>query len=611
MFRPLSLAFSLALLQPALAQTHTLNIPAIQGIAFQSPYMGQQVTTTGVVTGTGPTGFYLQDPTDDGDPRTSQALWVETTQAAQAGQRVKVTGTVAEQPSAHTHAGLTRTAVIATHLQVLGSEALPPAQVLGSSGRPLPTGKISGYTGDVHTKKALDLQDGLDFYESLEGMRVSLEAPRLVAPGTRYGDLFVVANQGADTQPPLNSRSGLVIQSEKGDFNPEIVQIKDPNTQDVGLTGWPKLAAATYGQGDQFRGNIVGILDYNRSTRPGYYLYPTQALPPVHPGQLKPEQTALHSGPGQLTVANYNLENFTVANPKHMPDKDLRLAKHIVTALGAPDILMLQEVADNDGATPEATPVTGADQVLQHLVNTIAKVGGPGYRFVEIAPKNGQDGGQPHGNIRVAYLYRPDRVTLRSAPAGDATTGVGVDQAGHLTLNPGRVAPADPAFTQTRKSLAVEFMIGTQSLICINNHLSSKHGDTPLWAAMQPPVLHSEVERLKQVQVLRSFVQNIQARNPQAAIILAGDFNDFYASAPLQTLTQAGLHNLVETLPLNERYTYVYNGSSQTLDHLVVSGPIFSQWKPEIDVVHVNAELSEAQGSASDHDPVVARFTLP
>jgi predicted extracellular nuclease len=202
-------------------------------------------------------------------------------------------------------------------------------------------------------------------------------------------------------------------------------------------------------------------------------------------------------------------------------------------------------------------------------------------------------------------------VQLHTAPAGDATTPVAVDAQGHLTLNPGRIAPADPAFTQTRKSLAVEFKVGTQHLICINNHLSSKHGDSPLWAAMQPPVLHSELERLLQVQVLRSFVAQIQARNPQAAIVLAGDFNDFYASGPLRTLTAAGLHNLIETLPLNERYTYVYNGSSQTLDHLLVSAPVFSQWRPEIDVVHVNAELSEAQGAASDHDPVVARFTLP
>lgn len=612
------LALGLGLLHITAAQAVSVppqhphhTIPEIQGIRFQSPYVGQSLSTTGIVTATTAEGFYLQDPQDDGDPRTSQALWVASSEAVKVGQHLWVQGVVSEQPDAHPDTGLTRTAIQAQHLRTLATVAMPAPVIMGHTGRAIPREQISRYTGNVHDKASLDLQEGLDFYESLEGMRVQLPAARLVAPGTRYGDLFVVTDAGRFTQPPLNARSGLVIQSEANDFNPEIVHIKDPHNGDVNFKHWPTFRATDYGQGDQFQEPLVGVLDYNLSKRPGYFVYPTAALPAVQAGNLKPEVTSLKGGDGYLTVANFNLENFTLANPGHLPDKDQRLARHIVQALAAPDILLLQEVADNDGATPEATAETRADKVLQHLADTIVKQGGPRYHFVDISPENGQDGGQPHGNIRVAYLYRADRVQLRSAARGDSTTAVSLDAQGHLRLNPGRIAPQHPAFHETRKSLAVEFQVGKHSLICINNHLSSKRGDMPLWAAIQPPVLHSEVARLQQVQVLRNFVREIQTRNPEAAVLLAGDFNDFYASAPLRTLTHIGLHNLIEQLPLNERYTYVYNGASQSLDQFLVSDSLFTHWHPEVDVVHLNAELSEALGAASDHDPVVARFRLP
>lgn len=606
--RSLLLALSLSCFAMA---AQAVSIPSIQGVRFQSPYLGQTLRTEGVVTALTPQGFYLQDPVEDGDARTSQALWVESAQPIKVGQRLRVTGQVVEQADAHGETGLTRTALVAQDIEILGQAPLPAPVVLGQGGRIIPNQRVSRFIGDVHTQSSLNLQDGLDFYESLEGMRVRLPAFRLVATGTRYGDLFGATDGGRFTQPSLNARSGLVIQSEAEDFNPEIVHLKDPHNSDVGFKAWPTFAASRYGQGDEFQGDIVGILDYNLSKRPGYFVYPTDALPEVKPGVLKPEVTTLVAGSGQLTVANFNVENFTLVNPKHLPDKDQRIARHIVKALAAPDILLLQEVADNDGPTAEATPEVHADKVLQHLVDVIAQQGGPRYRFVEIAPENGQDGGQPHGNIRVAYLYRPDRVQLRSAPQGDSNTPVALDAQGHLTLNPGRVAPQDPAFVDTRKSVAVEFQVGKHSLICINNHLSSKRGDTPLWSAMQPPVLHSEPARLQQTRILRDFVAQIQARNPQAAVLLAGDFNDFYASAPLRQLTSLGLYNLIEQLPLTERYTYVYNGSSQSLDQFLISAPMFRQWQPEVDVVHVNAELSETLGAASDHDPVVARFTLP
>ncbi len=57
-------------------------------------------------------------------------------------------------------------------------------------------------------------------------------------------------------------------------------------------------------------------------------------------------------------------------------------------------------------------------------------------------------------------------------------------------------------------------------------------------------------------------------RTPRLSL---GDLNDFQFSDTLTILKQSGLVDLVETLPEGERYTYVFDGNSQALDHIMVS----------------------------------------
>jgi hypothetical protein len=70
----------------------------IQGAGHLSEYVGQQVTTTGIVTAVGNNGYYVQDATGDGNAATSDAIFVATaSKAALAiGSAVSVSGTVAE-----------------------------------------------------------------------------------------------------------------------------------------------------------------------------------------------------------------------------------------------------------------------------------------------------------------------------------------------------------------------------------------------------------------------------------------------------------------------------------------------------------------------------------
>ncbi len=77
-------------------------ISAVQGPGPVSPLVGSQVTVEGVVVDfQGPAalnGYYLQAVDEDGDPRTSEGLFVyhPSGPAAPASSRVRVTGTVAE-----------------------------------------------------------------------------------------------------------------------------------------------------------------------------------------------------------------------------------------------------------------------------------------------------------------------------------------------------------------------------------------------------------------------------------------------------------------------------------------------------------------------------------
>ena len=75
-------------------------IYAIQGGGSASPLVNRRVTTSGVVTRLTNNGFFMQDQAGDGNPATSDGIFVFTGDtahpAAQTGNQVVVTGTVVE-----------------------------------------------------------------------------------------------------------------------------------------------------------------------------------------------------------------------------------------------------------------------------------------------------------------------------------------------------------------------------------------------------------------------------------------------------------------------------------------------------------------------------------
>ncbi|HEX6696021.1 MAG TPA: endonuclease/exonuclease/phosphatase family protein [Solirubrobacteraceae bacterium] len=112
-----------------------------------------------------------------------------------------------------------------------------------------------------------------------------------------------------------------------------------------------------------------------------------------------------------------------------------------------------------------------------------------------------------------------------------------------------------------------------------------------------------------QAQVVHDFVGKILDVDGKADVVVLGDLNDFQFSpsvAALRTGTADGsgpsiLTDLIAPMPKDQQYTYVFNGVSQVLDHILVTRGLGDV---QYQVVHVNAEYHD---QASDHDPQVVR----
>lgn len=577
-----------------------VRIHSLQGAGHVSPRVGQSVVDVpGIVTAGRADGFYLQDATPDADPATSDGIFVLTGSppGVQVGDAVAVSGRVAEvRPGAPGGVNnLTTTSIETPTVRVVASgQPLPAPLVVGAGGRRPPTEIIEDDArGEVGAGVAFDPdQDGLDFWESLEGMRIQINQPVVVGPRNAFGEVVVLADDGAGAG--LRSpRGGIVVRP--GRFNPQRVFLDDELLK---LAGQSMPAAVV---GDRLAAPLTGVLDYSFAN---YKLQLTQ--PPGLVGGGLRREAATASAPDQISVATFNVQNLDPTDVGRFE----ALASLVVQNLKSPDILAVEEIQDNNGRHDDR--VVDASRTWARLSEAIQAAGGPSYAYRQIDPLDDQDGGEPGGNIRQGFLFRADRgVTFVDRPGGDATTPVTVtlgEGSVQLSASPGRIDPQNPAFQNSRKPLVGEFEVGGQRLFIVANHLVAKGADQPLFGRFQPPERPSDAPRLAQAQALARWVADLLARDPEANVLVMGDLNDFEFSAPLQTLTAAGLTNLTTTLPEGDRYSYVFEGNSQTLDQILASSHLMRTMSPQYDIVHLNSEFAERE---SDHDPALVRLTVP
>ncbi|ARQ01301.1 5'-nucleotidase C-terminal domain-containing protein [Pseudorhodoplanes sinuspersici] len=607
-----------------------ITIMAIQGSGHVSEMDGDIVTTTGVVTAVdtnGSRGFWIQDPNGDGNAATSDAIFVfrPSGDLPAVGQMVSVTGTVDEYtPNGAAPGSFSTTEIIATGagaVTVIGTGPAIEAVVIGGEGGLLPPSS--------------SFADAAAFYESMEGMLVTVKEAVVVGPTNDFGEIYAVVDNDSDRAngvngSELNDRGALPIEGgasdfgntnvSGGDFNPERIQIDD----DSGVFNMPTPSVSNGAE----LGDVTGILRYDFGN---YEVVATQAYTVDKQSDLVKETTTLVGDAYRLTVASYNAENL---DPNDGAARFNTIAQEIVTNLKTPDIISLQEVQDNDGpGNANGSSVTSASQTLQMLIDAInaAAPDGVEYAFLD-NPFIGDDtnGGEGGGNIRTAFIYRVDRVdfvegSLKTIAAdGTAIT----DPAGNVDQ---QTNPDNP-FYDSRPPLVATFEFNGEEVTIVNNHFTSKGGSGALYGSDESPRNGGEVQRAAQAQAVNNFVDSLLSNDPDAKIVVAGDLNDFEFEEPMSVVKGTGsisnydvpgedpiaatadytaggeqvLHDLLETLPADERYDYVYEGNAQSLDHVLVTDGLKDG--AQFDVVRINAEFGD---QTSDHDPLVASFEIP
>jgi len=198
-----------------------------------------------------------------------------------------------------------------------------------------------------------------------------------------------------------------------------------------------------------------------------------------------------------LTVGDYNVENLA-PNSTHLP----KVAAHIVTYLKTPDLIFIQEIQDASGPTDDG--VVSANATLSALTAAIkALPGGVSYAFASVDPISNQDGGQPGGNIRQAYLYRPEVLSLYKLNPGSGSDKTEVLPGPSLSFNPGRIEPASEAWAASRKPIAAAWVAkgAKKPFFTVNVHFSSKGGGTSMHGDVRPPLNGAVAKRVQQAEL--------------------------------------------------------------------------------------------------------------
>jgi len=620
----------------------TTRIYDIQGESHLSTFDGQQVTTIGVVTAIDKdnNAYWIQDPNGDGNRNTSDGIYVFVGGALPSsivvGNLVRVTGTVDEfQPGGAANLSLTEIVSVTSTTLLQAGYGVPTAVTIGD------TANGADYAPPLvnlgSTTNGFDpTTEGVDFWESLEGMLVTLQDVRTTSPfKSSFGEVMVTMDVGANDS--ANGRGGLTISDESPDgvlpvdktfdFNPERIQLDDE------ALGGSIGAITTTGQ-TVVGGDVTGVVSYGQ----GFYdVNVTQAVT-FDPSTLVKEVTTIEENLDRLTIATFNVRNlapigFNGGDGVTTQTTLNNLADAIGTNLKTPDIIGLQELQDFNG-----TSTTGdgdATLTMSQLIQTIFDRTGVQYYGILSDPVDGAEGGAGGGNIQVAFLYQADAVT--------PTLGNGLVPTSNPYISKfptaDRIGTGNTDFDATRKSIPIEFTPAGYteteggSFWVINNHFSSKGGSAVLIGAnldseyYAEPLNSDSVKREGQAIAVKAFIDGILADgNPlNDKIIALGDFNDFQIFPVIEIITgeierlAAGTGNtastfvsgtqvleaLINLLPPEERYSYSFDGNAQALDNIIATLDLLID--AQYDIVHINSEFST---QLSDHDPGLASLVF-
>lgn len=581
-----------------------VKISRIQGKKHISPFGGQIVTVVGgVVTALdGPNAFYMQDPVGDGNDTTSEGIYVSAVgHGLLVNESVIVYGSIQETRQSGDGvelSNLTVTTVNATAIDALGPVAPVAFTTIGTGGRVIPSTTIasSAPNGDVEdpTYMLNPIGNGLDFYESLEGMRVAVPNPVVVGP-TRNNIVTVVSDFG-NNATVRSQRGGLVLTAT--DANPERIFVSDSI-----LNGGAIAPVPSYEVRDTLP-TLQGIVDYNSGR---FFVYTTMLAPrmPVAPttSQLKADTLSLNIDTNHIHIGQITLENFDGVS---VPNNNL-IAQKIIFNMKAPDIIAVHNIADNSGAVNDG--IVGANTTIGALITALSNYG-IDYNFAQVNPVNNADGGPLGSNLRTVLLYRIDRVGFSGTPGGSNISNAVQNLGGkpNLQFNPGRIAPTSPILAGSRKPFAGQFTFKGRNIFVLTNYFDKDLANETQYGRLQPARDSIAQRRSEQALIVQNFAQQILNVFAASNVIVLSNFNDAPFAQSVLNAKGTNLLNITDSLPANNRYTTVVNGNSYATDQILASSNLVSQAFKAIAVQHFSSEYD--QPTATINDGIVSRYEM-
>lgn len=552
-------------------------IYTLQGAGSASPLLGQTLTTEGVVyadfQGAGLlNGFFIQDTLGDGNPLTSDGVFVYNPGGVDVavGDFVTVTGEVQEYYDLTEIGNVTNITIAGT----VGTMIAPVAVTL-----------------PVSTMAEM---------EALEGMYVSFPQTLVVTDNFnlgKYGEIVLATDRqviptnevdpnddpasgttttgssnvaAVSAQVAANVRSRILIDDAKTSSWPNPVPYIDPlsNTLRNGSTAQ----------------QVTGAMSYGFSK---YRLMPTVA--PVFTYAPRPEVPEVG---GELKVVSFNILNFfaTIDNGSNgargadSQAEYIRQRDKLVAALEAldADIYALIEV-ENNTAAPDS------------IVNALnAALSGEVYALASESPFTGSYA------IKNVFVYKTATVT-----------------------------PMDTMMTSTDAlfyppPIARQFELNASGgrFNVIANHYRYKGCDGATGADMDQldgQGCYNATRREQSVAML-AFLDQLEALTGNDKHLVVGDFNAYAQEDPMDVYVGAGYEMLIENA-----YSYAYMSEFGSLDHALAS-PSLSPMVTDAQVWNINSDeppvldynlenivddlYENNPYRSSDHDPLIIGLSI-
>ena len=505
-----------------------LEIFQIQGSGSVSPVEGAQVITDdNVVTTTAPNGFFMQTPPSrsDGDVDTSDGIFVFTGGApgVSVGDLVDVSGEVNEI------FGFTE--IISATVTVDGFGVVPAPVALDA---PVPSPDPSLPSCSIE-------------YECYEGMLVEIVDGTVVGPNQRFGpdpiaEVFITAVSARTFREP-----GIEFPGVAGypvwDGNPEIFEL-DPDK--LGLDNQIIPAGSSF--------SATGVMGFEFG---GYELWPSElsVVPAPLPVAVRPRD------PGEMTVGSLNLFRLFDDSEAEYLRRRAKFTGYILEVLDAPDILAVQEAENIEVLQALAGDIAAVDPTVLYSAHLIE--------------------GNDFGGIDVGFLVR-DHIAV------DGLTQLGADELFTFDVPPTPLHDRPPLLLEGRYHL--EYGSYPISVMVVHNRsLNSIQTE------------RTQRKRFEQAESIALMVDGIQTADPATRLIVIGDFNAFeFSDGYIDTvgiikgdfepannlvcstvtcadLVDPDLINLTLALDPLERYSFIFRGSAQVLDHALVSQALGSE----------------------------------